>query len=229
MLRLSTAMHSTDDLTRVVVLIGGNGSNLQSLIDQAEHYQYQIVGVISHKPDVFGLVRAERAGIDPTVVDHRNFSDRSLFESALSDAITSYQPDLILLAGFMRVLSDTFVKQYSARILNIHPALLPYYKGLHTHQRVMENGDLYHGATVHFVTAELDGGPIIAKAQIELNNPTSIDSVQQRVLKAEHWLYPMVVNWYSQRRLKFSENTVLLDDQAVPATGIVFNFEETED
>lgn len=227
--RLFIAMHKVPLPGRIVVLIGGNGSNLQSLIDYAPENSYQIVGVISHKPDVFGLTRAAQANIPTAVVDHKQYADRPSFEQALTDAIQSYQPDLVVLAGFMRILSAQFVEQYATRILNIHPALLPNYKGLNTHQRVIENGDDRHGATVHFVTAELDGGPLVAQAQITLQYPTSIELVQAQVLKAEHWVYPMVVNWYCSGRLKFSQNQVVLDNQLIPPTGIVFNFKDAKD
>lgn len=222
-------MHKAHLSGRVVVLIGGNGSNLQSLIDRAIQNSYQIVGVISHKPDVFGLVRAKQANIPTTVVDHKQYIDRASFERALTEVVQSYQPELIVLAGFMRILSAQFVEQHATKILNIHPALLPNYKGLNTHQRVIDSNDDHHGATVHFVTADLDGGPLIAQAQIKLQYPTSIESVQARVLQAEHWLYPMVVNWYCEGRLKFFENQVLLDDQLIPPTGIVYNFEDAKD
>lgn len=204
---------------RVVVLIGGNGSNLQALIDnQAKFSAYSVVGVISHKPDAYGLIRAQNALIPTTIVDHTRYSDRQAFEQNLILAIESYEPDLIVLAGFMRLLSSEFVERYPEKILNIHPALLPKYKGLNTHQRVLDNKDKEHGATVHFVTKELDDGPIIAQVKVPVLPSDSVESLRARVLSAEHKLYPQVISWIAQKRLKCDENIVTLDGNPLEKT-----------
>ncbi|MGD9592718.1 MAG: phosphoribosylglycinamide formyltransferase [Candidatus Berkiella sp.] len=205
---------------RVVVLIGGNGSNLQALIDNNDLQQVaQIVGVISHNADAYGLQRAKAANIPTTLVAHTDFETRDSFEAALEKAISGYQCDLILLAGFMRVLSANFVNHFQGKILNIHPALLPKYKGLHTHKRALAQGDKEHGASVHFVTAELDGGPIIAQVRVPVEPQDDENALSQRVLTAEHWLYPQVVIWFAQNRLKYLQNVVTLDDTRLPPQG----------
>lgn len=213
---------------KVVVLIGGSGSNLQALINAMPNSHYEIVGVISHNPQAFGLERAKKAQIQTAIVDHTCFAERSAFEAALHETIQRFQPDLVLLAGFMRILSDSFVSQYSGRLLNIHPSLLPKFKGLHTHQRVLEHNETHHGASVHFVTAELDGGPVIAQTIIEVGEEKSAEALQQRILKTEHWLYPEIVNWFSNGRLKLSQNVVLLDNKPIQESGIQFTFTEIE-
>ncbi len=205
---------------RCVVLIGGNGSNLQALIDnQTMALDAHIVGVISHRPDAYGLQRAQLAKIPTTTVSHVDFENRALFENALRISIDAYQPDLILLAGFMRVLSSDFVNHYQGKLLNIHPSLLPKYKGLHTHQRVLEAGDKEHGASVHFVTAELDGGPIIAQIKVPVEPQDDENTLSLRVLQAEHWLYPQIVIWFAQNRLKYTQNVVTLDGKRLPPLG----------
>lgn len=220
--------NATSAACKVVVLIGGSGSNLQALIDAMPNSHYEIVGVISHNPTAFGLERAKKAHIQTAIVDHTAFAERSHFEVALHEAIQNFKPDLVLLAGFMRILSDAFVTQYTSHLLNIHPSLLPKFKGLHTHQRALEQGETHHGASVHFVSAELDGGPVIAQTIIEVGEDASAEALQQRVLKTEHWLYPEIVNWFSNGRLKLSQNVVLLDNQPIPETGLQFIFTETE-
>lgn len=211
----------------VLVLIGGNGSNLQALIDN-QNQVFKVAGVISHRPDVFGLERAKQNHIKTDVVDHKSFTNRVAFEEQLANTIDKYDADLIVLAGFMRVLSPEFVSKYKAKLINIHPSLLPKYKGLNTHQRVIDNNEIHHGTSVHFVTADLDGGPIVAQAKIALGNDNEASSLQKRIQKAEHWLYPKVVNWYCEGRLSLTDNIVLLDNQPVPQTGISFTFDEKE-
>jgi phosphoribosylglycinamide formyltransferase-1 len=204
-----------------VVLIGGNGSNLQALIDNAaKGLPFHIVGVISHRPNAYGLARAKKAHIATTIIDHKQFADVASFEGALLTAIENYAPDLILLAGFMRVLSADFVSHFPAQILNIHPALLPKYKGLHTHQRVLDAKDQEHGVSVHFVTHELDGGPIVAQVKVPVLPQDDADLLAARVLVAEHWLYSQVVAWFAQNRLKCDENVVTLDGKRLGSLGL---------
>lgn len=202
----------------VVVLIGGNGSNLQALIDkQSPHYT--LAGVISHRPEAYGLERAKNANIPTTVVSHQAYHSRSDFEAALVQALDNYQPDLIVLAGFMRILSPDFVKRYPGKILNIHPSLLPKYKGLNTHQRVLDAKDQEHGVSIHFVTEELDGGPLVAQVKIPVLLNETVESLTQRIHHVEHGLYPTVVEWYGQQRLKCQGNTVTLDQERLKKEG----------
>lgn len=200
---------------RIVVLISGSGSNLQALIDAAElgGINGNIVAVISNKPEVYGLTRAENAGIATAVVDHRKFDGREAFEAELSKVINQYSPDLILLAGFMRILNSEFVQPYEGKMLNIHPSLLPKYKGLHTHRRALENGDTEHGVSVHFVTAELDGGPVIAQRIVKVEESDNEQSLQQKVRQQEHQLYPEVVAKFCNDRLKYQDGKAYLDGQ----------------
>lgn len=216
----------------VLVLIGGNGSNLQALIDyqnqnqnQNQNQPYQIAAVISHRPEAYGLQRAKQAGIPTLTVDHKAYLNRADFEAALHGAIQDLQPQpkLILLAGFMRILSGNFVDQLGIPLLNIHPSLLPKYKGLDTHARALAAGDTIHGASIHIVTSELDSGPIIAQMPIPVYPDDDLKSLQNRVFMAEHALYPQVVAAFSQERLKYSDNAVTLEGKQLGPQGIQFN------
>lgn len=202
---------------RIVVLISGSGSNLQALIDAAElgGINGQIVAVISNKPDVYGLTRAQNANIPALTLDHRHYDGREAFEVELSNLINQYSPDLIVLAGFMRILNSEFVQPYEGKMLNIHPSLLPKYKGLHTHRRALENGDKEHGVSVHFVTSELDGGPVIAQRTVKVEDSDTEQSLQQKVQQQEHQLYPEVVAKFCNDRLKYQDGKAYLDDQPI--------------
>jgi phosphoribosylglycinamide formyltransferase-1 len=191
----------------IVVLISGSGSNLQALIDGqvAGTLPITIRAVISNVAAVQGLERARAAGINTAVLNHRLFADRARFDSALMALIDSFAPALVVLAGFMRILTPDFVRHYRGRLLNIHPSLLPKYPGLHTHERVIAAGDSEHGATVHFVTEELDGGPAILQARLPVLPGEDATSLAARVLCQEHLIYPRVVHWFASGRL-------LLDD-----------------
>ncbi len=204
----------------VAVLISGNGSNLQALIDASSNSNYRIVGVISNKPDAFGLQRAQRADIATHVIDHRLYPDRISFDRDLINKLDELQPRLIVLAGFMRILSSEFVRHFKGHIINIHPSLLPKYPGTNTHQRVLEAGDKEHGVSIHFVTEHLDGGPVIAQAAITIEPDDSADTLQQRVHVEEHRIYPQVVSMFAAGRLEMGEQTALLDDQILPIGGI---------
>ena len=196
----------------VVVLISGGGTNLQSLIDHMsdKDANYEIVGVISNRPDVKGLTRAERAGIPTRVVDHTAYPDRATFDKALAQAIDGFVPGLVVLAGFMRILTDEFVAHYAGRMVNIHPSLLPAFQGLHTHRRALEAGVSEHGASVHFVTGELDGGPLIAQARVSVASDDDEDSLAARVLQREHQLLPQVVRWFAAGELALRDGSVWL-------------------
>lgn len=200
----------------VVVLISGSGSNLQALIDQArEHGSYDIAAVVSNRADAYGLTRAEQAGITARVLDHREFPDRESFDNALAALIDTFEPGLVVLAGFMRILTPGFVRHYAGRMLNIHPSLLPRHQGLKTHARALQAGDREHGASVHFVTEELDGGPVIAQARVPVLTDDTPASLAQRVLQREHELYPAVVHWFATGRLRLDGQQLQLDGRAL--------------
>jgi len=210
---------------RVLVLIGGSGSNLQAIINHAEKTQhFEGIQVISHNPNVFGLVRAQKAKIPTLTLSHKAYNSRELFEQALQSAIDKTQPDLIILAGFMRILSESFVENYIGKFLNIHPSLLPKYKGLNTHQRALDAQEAFHGASVHFVTAELDGGPIVAQVKIPIQSDDTAESLKQKIQTIEHWLYPKVISWFSQGRLSHTQSAILFDKVPLLKTGLQLNF-----
>ena len=205
----------------VVVLISGSGSNLQALIDSIGKGDSpaRIRAVISNRADAYGLERAKKAGIDTLVLDHKQFDGREAFDAALVEAIDGFDPQLVVLAGFMRILSGGFVRHYAGRLLNIHPSLLPKYKGLHTHQRALEAGDSEHGCSVHFVTEELDGGPLVVQAIVPVQSGDTPESLAQRVHAEEHRIYPLAVSWFASGRLCNVEGAAQLDGKALPATG----------
>lgn len=200
---------------RLVVLISGRGSNLQALLDQAASGELpvEITAVISNRPGVQGLERARRAGVPALALDHKSFPDRSSFEMALMELIDRHQPDLVILAGFMQVLTPTFTERYRGRLLNIHPSLLPKFRGLHTHERAIAEGETEHGASVHFVTAELDGGPVIVQAQVPILAMDDPDTLAARVLEQEHRLYPQAIRWFAEGRLRLKGEYVWFDGQ----------------
>ena len=211
--------------TRVVVLISGSGSNLQAIIDGMQNTELpiDIAAVISNRPAVFGLERAEKAGIPALVLDHKQFDDRESFDQKLAQLIDSYQPDLVVLAGFMRILTTTFTRHYAGRMLNIHPSLLPKYQGLHTHQRVLDAGETEHGVTVHFVTEELDGGPAVIQAKISIESVDDAVSLAKRVQQQEHIIYPLAVKWFAEGRLRMDDGAVFLDNELLPPSGYLIN------
>ncbi|HBZ95693.1 MULTISPECIES: phosphoribosylglycinamide formyltransferase [unclassified Pseudomonas] len=205
----------------VVVLISGSGSNLQALIDSLGHdgNPARIAAVISNRADAYGLQRAQRAGIATELLDHKQFDGREAFDAALILAIDAHQPDLVVLAGFMRILTPGFVQHYAGRLLNIHPSLLPRHKGLHTHQRALEAGDSEHGCSVHFVTEELDGGPLVVQAVLPVTADDTAESLASRVHQQEHQIYPLAVRWFAEGRLRLGVRGAMLDGQPLPASG----------
>ncbi|MBG8562787.1 phosphoribosylglycinamide formyltransferase [Pseudomonas qingdaonensis] len=205
----------------VVVLLSGTGSNLQALIDSTRSGDspVRIRAVISNRADAYGLQRARDAGIDTAVLDHKAFDGREAFDAALVELIDGFAPQLVVLAGFMRILSAGFVRHYHGRLLNIHPSLLPKYKGLHTHQRALEAGDAEHGCSVHFVTEELDGGPLVVQAVIPVVSDDTPAQLAQRVHSQEHLIYPLAVRWFAEGRLRLGEHGALLDGQPLAASG----------
>ncbi len=207
---------------RILVLISGSGTNLQALIDsvQSRPNEGQIVAVISNRPAALGLERARQAGITALTLDHRDYPDRESYDQALIEQIDHFNPDLVLLAGFMRILTAEFVAHYRGLLLNIHPSLLPEYKGLHTHQRVLDAGDAEHGSTVHFVTQELDGGPLVLQARMAVLPDDTLASLTARIQRQEHRLYPRVMHWFIQGRLKLADGQAWLDGRTIPSGGL---------
>ncbi|PKM33267.1 MAG: phosphoribosylglycinamide formyltransferase [Gammaproteobacteria bacterium HGW-Gammaproteobacteria-12] len=205
----------------VVVLISGSGSNLQALIDSVAHdgNPARIGAVICNRADAYGLERAKQAGIATELLDHKQFDGREAFDAALIEAIDAHQPDLVVLAGFMRILTPGFVQHYAGRLLNIHPSLLPKHKGLHTHQRAIEAGDSEHGCSVHFVTEELDGGPLVVQAVLPVMADDTAESLARRVHQQEHQIYPLAVRWFAEGRLRLGAQGAMLDGQPLPASG----------
>ncbi|MFT0623305.1 phosphoribosylglycinamide formyltransferase [Ectopseudomonas guguanensis] len=205
----------------VVVLISGSGSNLQALIDSVaqDGNPARIAAVISNRADAYGLQRAKQAGIATELLDHKQFDGREAFDAALIQAIDAHQPDLVVLAGFMRILTPGFVQHYAGRLLNIHPSLLPRHKGLHTHQRALEAGDSEHGCSVHFVTEELDGGPLVVQAVLPVMADDTAESLASRVHQQEHKIYPLAVRWFAEGRLRLGAQGAMLDGEPLPASG----------
>lgn len=200
---------------RIVVLISGSGTNLQALIEAIDRDKIRgkIVAVISNRPDAAGLKRADKAKIPTITLDHRQFSSRALFDHQLLEQIQNCQPDLVVLAGFMRILSPDLVEQFLGRMLNIHPSLLPKYRGLQTHKRVLESGDAIHGASVHFVTPDLDGGPIVLQATLTLHADHTAGKLAQEILPLEHIIYPQAVSWFCDGRLQCFGHQIVFDKE----------------
>ena len=208
-------------MSRVVVLISGNGSNLQALLNQQQLGQLggEIVAVISNKADAYGLTRAKAAGISSEVIANADFANRAAFDHALMAAIDRHQPHLVVLAGFMRILTSDFVNHYQNRLLNIHPSLLPSYPGLDTHAKAIANNDENHGCSVHFVTEEVDGGPVVLQARVPVFADDTPDSLAERVQVQEHAIYPLVVRWFNEGRLVMQQGAAFLDGALLPKQG----------
>jgi len=206
-----------DKKFNLVILISGNGSNLQAIIDQINsgNLNARIAAVISNRNDAYGLKRASQASIPAVVIDHNQYETREAFDTALMQTIDQYEPDLLVLAGFMRILTNKFVNHYLGKMINIHPSLLPKYQGLNTHQRVLEAGDKEHGASVHFVTPELDSGPVILQTTVPVLQNDTPATLQQRVHDVEHQLYPEAIRRIISGHVRLQGHTVLFDRQPV--------------
>jgi len=206
---------------RIVVLISGSGSNLQAIIDACNTPDYpgKIVAVISNKSDAYGLTRAENSSIENHVLSHKSYESRDDYDQALIQKIDTYQADLIVLAGFMRILTPAFVQHFSGKLLNIHPSLLPKYQGLNTHQRAIDAGDTEHGVSVHFVTEELDGGPVILQAKIPIFAEDDAEILASRIHEQEHRIYPLVVKWFCSDRVMMAGGKAVLDGISLPISG----------
>jgi phosphoribosylglycinamide formyltransferase-1 len=205
-----------DNPLPIVILISGRGSNLQSIIGKTRggELPVDIRAVISNRPDAAGLAHARQAGIDTSVIDHTTYADRETFDHALQACIDGYRPGLVVLAGFMRILTPGFVNHYRGRMLNIHPSLLPDFPGLHTHQRVIDTGNREHGASVHFVTEDMDGGPVVLQVRIAVREDDTAASLAARVLEQEHRLYPQAIRWFAEGRIFLDENGhIHMDDK----------------
>jgi phosphoribosylglycinamide formyltransferase 1 len=208
---------------RIVVLISGRGSNLRAIIDavHAGALPAEICAVISNRPQAEGLQHARTEAISTDVIDHNGFPDRASFDEALMERIDRYRPDLVVLAGFMRVLGAAFIDHYAGRLINIHPSLLPAFPGLHTHEQALASGTKTHGATVHFVTHAVDSGPIIAQAVVPVRADDTPASLAARVLQQEHTIYPLAIRWFAEGRLTMQQGKVLLDGRQHPLQGLM--------
>ena len=206
---------------RLVVLISGSGSNLQAIIDACNNGEINanIAAVISNKADAYGLERAKQAGIATAVLSHKDFDSREAYDAQLMNVIDSFAPNLVVLAGFMRILTPSLVQKFKGKMLNIHPSLLPKYQGLNTHQRAIDAKDDVHGVSVHFVTEELDGGPVVLQAKVPVLENDTAETLAQRVHQQEHIIYPLVVKWFSEQRLKIEADYAVFDEKQLPAHG----------
>ncbi|HEX7812102.1 MAG TPA: phosphoribosylglycinamide formyltransferase [Burkholderiales bacterium] len=206
-------------MKRVVILISGRGSNMQAVLDA--RLEARIAAVISNDPAATGLQLARGRGVETAVVNHRDFPDRADFDKALGDKIASYEPDLIVLAGFMRILTQAFIERFDNRIMNIHPSLLPAFPGVHTHRRALQEGVRLHGCTVHFVTPDLDHGPIVAQAAVAVLPDDDEHRLAARVLEQEHRIYPQAIRWFLDERLSIEGGRVRIKGECrYPAAAV---------
>ena len=203
----------------IVVLISGSGTNLQAILDaaQAGVIPVQVQAVISDQPDAYGLERARRADVATECIEAGDFPGRAAYDEALGRRLEALDPGLVVLAGFMRIVSAALVNRWSGRMLNIHPSLLPAYRGLHTHRRVLDAGERWHGTSVHFVTEELDGGPVIAQARLEIRPDDTEETLKDRIQALEHQMYPEVIGWFADGRLRMLGDAVQLDGELLTA------------
>ena len=206
---------------KILVLVSGTGSNLQALLDHVKQGRIgaSVSAVISDIPNAYALTRAQADDIPALALDFKSFAKREDFETALTHHIDQYEPDIIVLAGFMRILSSALVNKYAGKMINVHPSLLPKYPGLHTHQRAIDANDSEHGSSVHFVTPELDGGPVILQAKVPIFEDDDSHTLAERVKQQEHQILPLVVNWMVQQRLVYKNGQAVLDGQVLPVNG----------
>ena len=209
-------------MKKIVVLISGSGSNLQAIIDKcnSKYIQAEIVCVISNNPTAFGLERAKSAGIKTLVIDHNEYQSRDLFDNDLYKILKDQNADLIVLDGFMRILTEKITKNFYGKIINIHPSLLPKYPGLNTHQQVIDNKDEVHGITIHYVSSELDGGPIIAQGEVMTSENEDIDSLIERIHLLEHQLYPEIIKYICDNQININTNEVIFKNLSIEGTNI---------
>ena len=207
----------------IVILISGRGSNMESLLNAVAEgtLPVRVAAVISNRPEAKGLEAAAAQDVETCVVDHTRFDTRETFDAAMIKTIDSYSPDLVVLAGFMRILTDAFVRRYEGRLLNIHPSLLPSFPGLHTHRRALEEGVRVHGCTVHFVTPQLDHGPVVVQAAVPVLDGDDEASLAARVLVQEHQVYPMAVRWFAEERLRLVDGHVVFEAEQEPVGALI--------
>ena len=212
---------TTQSQKNIVVLVSGSGSNLQAILDACDSIMIDasVKAVFSNKAEAFGLERAKNAGVAARSVNPKDFDSREAFDHELMIQIDTYQPDLIVLAGYMRILSSEFVRHYAGKMVNFHPSLLPKYPGLHTHQRAIDAKDKEHGTSVHFVTEELDGGPVILQAKVPVFEDDDAELLAGRVLTQEHAIYPMVCKWFAEDRLSMVDGQAVLDGKVLGKHG----------
>lgn len=204
----------------MVALVSGGGTNLQAILDAAgDDLPVAVQAVISNRADAYGLERARQAGVHTEVLEPGGFADREAYDTALMALIDRFEPELVVLAGFMRILTPGFVRHYAGRMLNIHPSLLPKYRGLDTHARALANGDAEHGASVHFVTPDLDAGPLIVQARVPVEPGDTAETLAARVLEQEHRIYPLAIRWFAEGRLRLEDETVYLDGTPLKEPG----------
>ncbi|MCL9776055.1 phosphoribosylglycinamide formyltransferase [Vibrio methylphosphonaticus] len=208
-------------MKNIVVLVSGNGTNLQAIIDACETSitNAKVRAVFSNKESAFALERARKAGAEAEFLDPKASESREAFDAELMRRIDVHNPDLLVLAGYMRILSGEFVRHYMGRMINIHPSLLPKYPGLNTHQRAIDNCDEHHGTSIHFVTEKLDGGPIILQAKVPVFDNDTVEVLEQRIQIQEHQIYPLVVKWFVEDRLSMDGSKAVLDGQELGAQG----------
>ena len=216
------------DRLKIAILISGSGSNLQAIIDaiNKQNIPCDIQLVVSNQALAYGLKRAQQANIKTMVINHKNFPDRRTFDEAISNAIAQCHAEYVVLAGFMRIFSNWFVNKYKDKMINIHPSLLPAFKGLNTHRRVLDAESRYHGASVHLVTPELDDGPNILQGQLVIHSNDTAESLQKRVHMIEHRIYPTVIDWLATKRLTIIDGTILLDNTSLPESGYRISYED---
>jgi len=207
--------------SRIVVLISGSGTNLQAIIDacKLDGYPGEVVGVISNIPTAYGITRAKEENIKTSVLSHKEFPSREAYDQSLIKVLDEYHADVIVLAGFMRILTPEFVQHFQGKLLNIHPSLLPKYQGLNTHQRAIDAGDKEHGVSVHYVTEELDGGPVILQAKVPVFDGDTAEDLASRVHEQEHRIYPLVVKWCCLKRVIMQDDKALIDGEIIPLSG----------
>ncbi len=209
---------------RIAILISGRGSNMLTFLGACARGELpaRVCLVLSNRAEAEGLASAREAGIETACIAHGDYPDREAFDAAMVERLQLAQPDLVILAGFMRILTPVFITPFTGRLLNIHPSLLPKYPGLHTHQRALEAGDGEAGSTVHFVTPELDGGPPVLQARLPVLPGDTADSLARRVVALEHQIYPLAALWFLQGRLRLNEQGAFLDGQKIPASGVTY-------
>lgn len=211
-------------MKRIVVLVSGSGTNLQAIIDACKEgtINGKVVAVFSNIKDAYGLQRAKNHNIPAVCIEHIQYADRESFDQKLAHEIDQYEPDLVILAGFMRILSSNFVAKYLGKMLNIHPSLLPKYPGLNTHKRALENNDKEHGASIHFVTAELDGGPVVLQSKVAVESNDDEQSLQQKVAKREWLIYPLVAAWFCNDLLTFEKGKAFYENACLDSSGLLY-------